>query len=96
MAKPILPSPEKVPSTGKALRRLGAACAVLPDNGWKEGMVAQRNGGRERLLMYGETNTPIYKRIMTPEDGMRPQLINLYSCNGSREDVTLVELSFHG
>ena len=24
--------------------------------GWKEGMVAQRNGGRERLLMYGETS----------------------------------------
>ncbi len=49
--------------------------------GWKEGMVAQRNGGRERLLMYGETSTPVYKRIMKPEDGMRPQLINLYSCN---------------
>lgn len=52
-----------------------------PRYGWKEGMVAQRNGGRERLLMYGETSTPVYKRIMKPEDGMRPQLINLYSCN---------------
>ena len=51
-----------------------------PRYGWKEGMVAQRNGGRERLLMYGETSTPIYKRVMTPEDGLRPQLINLYSC----------------
>ena len=62
-----------------------------PRYGWKEGMVAQRNGGRERLLMYGETNTPIYKRIMTPEDGMRPQLINLYSCNTVLiEDVTLL------
>jgi len=49
--------------------------------GWKEGMVAQRNGGRERLLMYGETSTPTYLRIMKPEDGMRPQLINLYSCS---------------
>ena len=53
-----------------------------PRYGWKEGMVAQRNGGRERLLMYGETSTPIYKRVMTPEDGLRPQLINLYSCSG--------------
>ena len=54
-----------------------------PRYGWKEGMVAQRNGGRERLLMYGETSTPVYKRIMKPEDGMRPQLINLYSCNSN-------------
>lgn len=52
-----------------------------PKYGWKEGMVAQRNGGRERLLMYGETSTPVYKRIMTPEDGLRPQLINLYACS---------------
>ncbi len=52
-----------------------------PRYGWKEGMVAQRNGGRERLLMYAETFTPIDQRIMTPEDGLRPQLINLYSCN---------------
>lgn len=29
----------------------------------KEGMVAQRNGGRGRLLMYGETSTPVYKRL---------------------------------
>lgn len=66
-----------------------------PRYGWKEGMVAQRNGGRERLLMYGEINTPIYKRIMTPEDGMRPQLINLYSCNTVLiEDVTLLNSPF--
>ncbi|WP_321335125.1 glycoside hydrolase family 28 protein [uncultured Bacteroides sp.] len=63
--------------------------------GWKEGMVAQRNGGRERLQMYAETNTPIYKRIMKPEDGMRPQLINLYSCNTILiEDVTLLNSPF--
>lgn len=66
-----------------------------PRYGWKEGMVAQRNGGRERLLMYGETSTPIYKRIMKPEDGMRPQLINLYSCNTVLiEDVTLLNSPF--
>lgn len=63
--------------------------------GWKEGMVAQRNGGRERLLMYGETNTPIYRRIMKPEDGMRPQLINFYSCQTVLiEDVLLLNSPF--
>lgn len=63
--------------------------------GWKEGMVAQRNGGRERLLMYGETSTPIYKRVMKPEDGMRPQLINFHSCNTVLiEDVTLLNSPF--
>jgi polygalacturonase len=66
-----------------------------PKYGWKESMVAQRNGGRERLLMYGETGTPIYKRIMKPEDGMRPQLINFYSCNTVLiEDVTLLNSPF--
>lgn len=63
--------------------------------GWKEGMVAQRNGGRDRLQMYGETSTPIYKRIMKPEDGLRPQLINLYSCHTVLiEDVTLLNSPF--
>ena len=66
-----------------------------PKYGWKEGMVAQRNGGRERLLMYGETSTPVYKRIMTPEDGLRPQLINLYACSTVLiEDVTLLNSPF--
>lgn len=66
-----------------------------PKYGWKEGMVAQRNGGRERLLMYGETSTPIYKRVMKPEDGMRPQLINLYACHTVLiEDVTLLNSPF--
>lgn len=63
--------------------------------GWKEGMVSQRNGGRDRLLMYGETFTPIHKRVMTPEDGLRPQLINLYACNTVLiEDVTLLNSPF--
>jgi len=58
--------------------------------GWEEGVVAQRNGGRERLLMYAETSMPVYKRIMKPEDGMRPQLINFHSCNTILiEDVSL-------
>ena len=63
--------------------------------GWQEGMVAQRNGGRERLLMWGETSTPIYQRIMYPEDGMRPQLINFYLCRTVLiEDVTLLNSPF--
>lgn len=71
-----------------------AMCGA-PRYGWKEGMVAQRNGGRERLLMYGETGTPIYKRLMTPTDGMRPQLINFYSCNTILiENVTLLNSPF--
>lgn len=58
--------------------------------GWKEGDIAQKNGGRERLLMYSETLMPVYKRIMKPEDGMRPQLINFHSCNTILiEDVNL-------
>ena len=80
---------------GQGSKEAGWPMCGAPRYGWKEGMVAQRNGGRERLLMYGETNTPIYKRIMTPEDGMRPQLINLYSCNTVLiEDVTLLNSPF--
>ena len=52
-----------------------------PHYGWKEGMTAQKNGGRNKLLMYAETFAPIDKRQMTFEDGLRPQLINLYRCN---------------
>ncbi len=66
-----------------------------PRYGWKEGMVAQRNGGREKLLQYGETSTPVYKRKMTPEDGLRPQMINFHSCNTVLiEDVTLLNSPF--
>ena len=52
-----------------------------PRYGWKEGMVSQRNGGRARLLAWGESGEPIYKRVLTAEDGMRPQLVNLYRCD---------------
>ncbi|MCC8188219.1 MAG: glycoside hydrolase family 28 protein [Bacteroides sp.] len=66
-----------------------------PRYGWEEGMVAQRNGGRDKLLMYAETHTPIYKRVMTPEDGLRPQLINFYSCHTVLiEDLTLLNSPF--
>lgn len=66
-----------------------------PRYGWKEGMTAQRNGGREKLLMYAETSVPIYERQMTPEDGLRPQLINFYACNTILiEGVTLLNSPF--
>jgi polygalacturonase len=66
-----------------------------PGYGWKEGMIAQRNGGRDKLLMYAETSTPAYKRVMTPEDGLRPQMINFHSCNAALiEDVTLINAPF--
>lgn len=66
-----------------------------PHYGWKEGMTAQRNGGRDKLLMYAETFAPIDKRQMTFEDGLRPQLINLYRCNTILiENVTLKNSPF--
>lgn len=66
-----------------------------PRFGWKEGMVAQRNGGRDKLLMYAETFAPIDKRQMSYEDGLRPQLINLYRCNTILiEDVMLKNSPF--
>lgn len=69
-------------------------CGV-PEYGWKEGRTSQRNGGRDRLLMYGETSTPIYHRVMTPDDGLRPQLINFYACRRILiEDVTLLNSPF--
>lgn len=56
-------------------------CGDAKRFGWKEGMIAQRNGGRNKLLAYAETFAPIDKRQMTLEDGLRPQLINLYRCH---------------
>jgi polygalacturonase len=53
----------------------------VPQYGWREGMISQRRGGRDRLLMYGESSTPISQRIMKPEDGLRPQFVNFYQCN---------------
>ncbi len=64
-------------------------------NGWKEGMKGQSLGGRDRLLGYAETFTPIDRRIMTEDDALRPQLINLYRCNAVLiEDVTLKDSPF--
>lgn len=63
--------------------------------GWVPGKLNQEEGGRDKLLMYGETSTPIYKRVMTPEDALRPQTINFYSCHTILiEDVTIINSPF--
>ena len=63
--------------------------------GWKEGMIAQSQGGRQKLLTWAETSTPVYQRVLSLEDGMRPQLINLYGCNTILiEGVTLLNSPF--
>lgn len=62
---------------------------------WKEGMIGQNCGGRARLLAWGESGEPIYKRVFSWKDGMRPQLVNLYRCNRVLvEDVTLKNSPF--
>jgi len=61
-----------------------------PRFGWEEGMIAANQGGRDRLLTYGETSVAIENRQMRLEDALRPQLVNLYRCNTILiEDVTM-------
>lgn len=63
--------------------------------GWKQGIVSQRQGGREKLLGYEQNNVPVENRIMSETDALRPQLINLYKCNTILiEDVTLTNSPF--
>lgn len=59
-----------------------------PRFGWKPGMISQSGtdgdktrGPRARLLQWGEDQTPVHERVFGPEDGMRPQFVNLYRCN---------------
>ncbi len=47
--------------------------------GYKAGMLSQRTG-RPKLLEYEQNSVPMGQRVMTEEDGLRPQLINLYKC----------------
>lgn len=66
-----------------------------PRFGWEEGKKSQWKGGRQKLLAYAEDFVPNYKRVMTQEDALRPQLINFYSCNTVLiEDVTLLNSPF--
>ena len=74
-----------------------------PDDWWfmkggkwtKEGRRTQLMGGRDRLFGLAETFAPIDQRVMTPEDALRPQLVNLYRCNSVLiEGVTLKNSPF--
>jgi len=62
--------------------------------GWKEGDISQRVG-RPKLQQWSINNVPVTQRVFKPEDGMRPQLINLYLCkNILIEGVTLLRSPF--
>lgn len=50
-----------------------------PYFGWKAGDISQRVG-RPKLLLWAVDKVPVSERILTKEDGMRPQLINIYLC----------------
>ncbi|MCL2098417.1 MAG: glycoside hydrolase family 28 protein [Bacteroidales bacterium] len=50
-----------------------------PQYGYEPGMINQRIG-RDKLMAYQQADVPVEGRIMTEEDGLRPQLINLYRC----------------
>lgn len=70
-------------------------CGNAKTFGWKEGLISQKSGGRDKLLMYAETFTPVDNRQMTLQDGLRPQLINFYRCNTILiEGVTLLNSPF--
>ncbi|MBQ0057731.1 MAG: glycoside hydrolase family 28 protein [Bacteroidales bacterium] len=68
-----------------------------PRFGWKPGMISQSGtdgdrtkGPRAKLLEWGERQVPVHERVFGPEDGMRPQFVNLYRCHTVLiEDVTL-------
>ncbi len=63
--------------------------------GWSDGKVSQRNGSRDKLLQWGEKQTPVYLRQFTVTDGMRPQFVNLYRCTQVLiEDITLESSPF--
>lgn len=58
--------------------------------GWSEGLISQELTGRPTLLEADQNQTPVEQRIMTIEDGLRPQLVNIYKCKSVLiEGVTL-------
>ena len=62
--------------------------------GYREGGISQRTG-RPKLLAFEQNQTPVEERVMSEEDGLRPQLINLYECSVILiEDVTLLNSPF--
>ena len=66
-----------------------------PRYGWKQGEVGQNMGARARLLKYAEDGVDMKERRFTDKDGLRPQLINTYDCDGVLiENVTLLRSPF--
>ncbi len=62
--------------------------------GWKEGDISQRIG-RPKLMNWAYEKFPISKRILTENDGMRPQTINFYLCkNILIEGVKIIRSPF--
>lgn len=52
-------------------------------------------GGRARLFEAAENNVPVDRRIMTPEDALRPPLVNFIHCNTVLiEDLTIKNSPF--
>lgn len=65
-----------------------------PRFGWEEGDISQRTG-RPKLLQWANDKVPVSQRVLTAEDGMRPQLLNFYLCkNILIEGVTLLRSPF--
>ena len=65
-----------------------------PRFGWKEGDISQKIG-RPKLQQWSIDKTPVAERILTKEDGLRPQLINFYLCkNVLIEGVKLLRSPF--
>ena len=71
--------------------------------GWKEGIVSQKSGARQRLMKNGEDGEPMLdskgrrstQRTFQATDGLRPQLIGFNQCERVLiEDVTLLRSPF--
>jgi polygalacturonase len=63
--------------------------------GWSEGMSSQYQAGRPKLMDMAANNVPVEKRVMTPEDLLRPQFISPINCtNVLIEGVTIVDAPF--
>lgn len=71
--------------------------------GWKEGIVSQKSGARQRLMKNGEDGEPMQDskgrrstlRTFRATDGLRPQLIGFNQCERVLiEDVTLLRSPF--
>jgi unsaturated rhamnogalacturonyl hydrolase len=73
------------------------AWTAVPRFGYKEGVTKEsvRCGSRDNLQQMSEDNVPIDKRKFGMGKGLRPQLVNIYSCeNILIEGVTMLNSPF--